>query len=92
MALCGHLGGLIKQTGIVAQTGSLRIVCLTGFFDWERMLPVAFFGYDSHSHGRMPPWGCRDGKGDNRLGRYWDSGSIIVILIRNNKITKYLKK
>ena len=34
------------------------------------MLLVAFFGY--HSQGRMPPWGCRDGKGGNLLGRYWD--------------------
>ena len=37
------------------------------------MLPVAFFGYHSHGHRIMAPWGCRDGKGGNRLGRYWDS-------------------
>ena len=42
------------------------------------MLSVAFFGY--HSHRRMPPWGCRDGKGVTALkgtGTQWYHNKLI---------------
>ena len=43
------------------------------------------FGYHSHGHGRMPPWGCRDGKAGNCLGEVLTLGGIIVIIITKCK-------
>ena len=49
------------------------------------MLPVVFFG----CHGRMPPWGCRDGKGvtvSGGTGTWWYHSHI------NQKYNKSIKK
>ena len=60
---------LLKKQGLwpeqVAYNCLLNWVFLTG-----KRCCLLTFGYHSHGHGRMPPWGCMDGKGGNRLRRY----------------------
>ena len=47
--------GLLKKQGLWSELVAHNCLLNCVF------LSCCLFGY--HSHGRMPPWGCRDGKG-----------------------------
>ena len=77
MALDGHPGGLMKQTGLWCELAALVLAynCLLNwvFLTGKSCCLLPFLEIIVMVVGKCHHGGCRDGKGGNHLGRYWDS-------------------